>query len=85
MGLNGVCVHSGNEHGDGSKIMQRMTNLVGNLITWKDGGGHSFVDYALMAIFVGLSVWVVMPGGVASRSKLFMREAKRSSSPVEGA
>lgn len=54
--------------------MQRITYLLGNLITWKDSGGHNFVDYALMAICVALTAWVVMPGGVASRMRLFIRE-----------
>jgi len=53
--------------------MQRITYLVWNLITWKDSGGHNFVDYALMAIFVAAFVWVIVPGGVASRITLFTR------------
>lgn len=74
MGWGGVYVHPGDVVRDGRRKMQQIIPFVGNLITWKDSGGHSFVDYALMAIFVALSAWVVMPGGVASRARFFTRE-----------
>jgi len=40
---------------------------------WNDTGGHSIVDYVLMALFVAVTVWVVIPGGLASRTNLFDR------------
>jgi len=54
--------------------MQQITHFIWNLVTWQDTGGHSFVDYALMALFVAVSVWTTMPGGLGSR---LMRPARR--------